>query len=305
MRPGAGRLVLLLALALLPGFTETTLTQNAMPAPLFGTLTLPDGGGRPPGVLIIPGTTDRNGNRPAQYNDSLKLLARGLAGCGVASLRIDPRGLGDSTRAALWDPDSSTVDVPEADAKAWLAMLRGRTAHPAVLGHGAGGLTALRIADGTSRLVLLGANARRPADLLRGRLAELGLSAAARRRMEDIIAELEAGRPAEPPPAALGQILAPGQTYLISLFKLDPLAELRRTHMPVLVVDGTTDMETLPQDAARLAAARPGVTRLSIAGMNHVLRLAPQDFAANMASYERPDLPLAPGLLDTVCRFLN
>jgi hypothetical protein len=34
--------------------------------------------------------------------------------------------------------------------------------------------------------------------------------------------------------------------------------------------------------------------------MNHVLRLAPADRAANLATYGNARLPLAPGLADTV-----
>ncbi len=298
---GARILLPVLAL-LLAGFTEAPVVQTATPANLAGTLTLPEAQ-HPPGVLIIPGGTDRDGNRPGQYNDSLRLLAHGLAGCGIASLRIDPRGTGDSTQALPWDLDSFTTDITEADARGWLGLLARRAGRLAVLGVGDGALTALRIAP--PRLVLLEAPSRPAGEVLRQRLASLGLSRQARARMGAAIDDLEAGRIAEDVPPAMGQVLRFGQTYLISLFHIDPLAELRRTQAPTLVIDGTTDLELQPQDGARLASARPGTLRASLPFMNHALRVAPADFGINLATYEHRNLPLHPQLLPALCRFLE
>jgi pimeloyl-ACP methyl ester carboxylesterase len=298
-----GTRILLSVLALLSAaFTEAPLTQTATPANLAGTLTLPDAP-HPPGVLIIPGGTDRDGNRPGQHNDSLKLLAQGLADCGIASLRIDPRGYGDSTQAVPWDLDSFTTDITEADARTWLGLL-GRHAGPlAALGVGDGALTALRI--DAPRLVLLEAASRSPGEVLRQRLATLGLSGQARARMASAIDDLEAGRSTDDVPPAMGQILRFGQTWLISLFHIDPLAELRRTRAPTLVIDGTTDLELQPQDGARLAAARPGIIRTTLPFMNHALRVAPADFGINLATYEHRELKLHPQLLPALCQFLR
>jgi pimeloyl-ACP methyl ester carboxylesterase len=268
----------------------------------MGTLTLPEAA-HPPGVLIIPGGTDRDGNRPGQYNDSLKLLAHGLADCGVASLRIDPRGFGASTQAVPWDLDSFTTDITEVDATAWLGQLGRNAGKLAVLGIGDGSLTALRI--GAPRLILLEAPSRPAGEVLRARLATLGLSGQARARMASAIDDLEAGRNTGDVPPALGQIFRFGQTYLMSQFHIDPLAELRRTKAPALVIDGTTDLELQPQDAERLAAARPGITRVSLPFMNHVLRVAPADFGINLATYEHAELPLHPQLLPLLCQFLG
>jgi len=298
------RSLLLSACLFLTAFTETPVIQKSTPADLSGTLTMPDAP-RGVGLLILPGASDRNGNRPGQYNDSLKLLARGLADCGVTTLRVDPRGIGDSTKALPWDLDSFTVDITEADASAWLQILRQRTSRTAVLGTGEGGLTALRIGGSAWKIILLGVPARRPADVLRARIATLGLSGAARARIAEALAALEAGRTADEQPPAIGGLFRQGQTYLISLFKLDPLAELRRSRNPVLVIDGTTDLETLPADGPRLAAARAGIRQITLPFMNHVLRPAAADWQQNMATYERPDLPLEPGLVPAVCTFLT
>jgi hypothetical protein len=38
--------------------------------------------------------------------------------------------------------------------------------------------------------------------------------------------------------------------------------------------------------------------------MNHVLKIAPADRAANFATYADPNLPLAPGLVDAIAGFV-
>ena len=39
--------------------------------------------------------------------------------------------------------------------------------------------------------------------------------------------------------------------------------------------------------------------------MNHVMKSAPADMAANLATYANPQLPLAPGLMDAVVTFVK
>ncbi len=292
----------LLACFFVAAFTETPVVQVATPANLAATLVLP-AAPHPPGVLIIPGNTDRNGNRPGQYNDHLRLLAQGLAACGVASLRIDPRGFGDSTQAVPWERDSFTTDITEADARAWLVRLGQHAAPLSVLGLGEGALTALRVP--APRLVLLEASSLRPGEVLRRQIATIGVSGTAQARMNAAIDDLEAGRPTEAVPPALGQLFRFGETYAISQFRIDPVAELRRGHAATLVITGTTDLELRPGDGPALAAARPGLRLASIPAMNHVLRAAPESFADNLATYEHRALPLHPMLLPTLCRFLG
>src|SRR5580658_8064676 len=105
--PPSPRIRWLAASALLPwlllphaaaAWTERDIALPSNPAPLFGTLAMPDGAGAVTGVLMLGGSgpTDRDGNQPGMYNDSLKLLAHGLADCGVASLRVDKRGIAAS-----------------------------------------------------------------------------------------------------------------------------------------------------------------------------------------------------------------
>jgi len=111
--------------------------------PLAGSLMIPTGEGPWPVVLILAGSgpTDRDGNStmfPGR-NNSLKQLAEGLSEAGVASLRVDKRGVAISRPAALAEIDL-TLDVFIDDAVRWCKRLRSddRFSSVAVAGHSQG-----------------------------------------------------------------------------------------------------------------------------------------------------------------------
>ena len=95
-----------------PAPTEIVETPDSLVTPtgtVYGTLELPAAKLPVPVVLIIAGSgpTDRNGNSPALpgSNNSLKMLASGLAERGVASFRYDKRGIAASAKAAGSEQD--------------------------------------------------------------------------------------------------------------------------------------------------------------------------------------------------------
>ena len=57
-------------------------------------------------------------------------------------------------------------------------------------------------------------------------------------------------------------------------------------------------------DANALSAARPTAHLVVWEGVNHLLKIAPADRAANIATYSDPTLPLAPGVVDDVAGFI-
>ncbi|MFT5489590.1 MAG: alpha-beta hydrolase superfamily lysophospholipase, partial [Alphaproteobacteria bacterium] len=82
-------------------------------------------------------------------------------------------------------------------------------------------------------------------------------------------------------------------------------AELAKLKTPNLIVSGGHDLQVTEIDFQRLTAARPGATAIRIPGMNHVLKDAPAARKPNLATYADPNLPLAPGLVDAVTKFID
>lgn len=278
---------------------------------LHGTLTLPGGDAVVPGVVIVAGSgpVDRDGNVPGLPNDSLKLLARGLAACGVASIRADKRAVG----ASCWDGlDEGGLRFGDyvRDAIAWVGVLRAeqRVSRVALLGHSEGALVVTFAAGRAQadRVVLLGGAGAPAGPMIERQFVAGGLPEPLRVELRRVLAQLSAGEPATDVPAALAAIFRPSvQPYLMSWLPIDPALALSRVAVPVLIVQGSTDIQVGVADARVLAAARPGAGLAVIDGMNHILRTAPVDRAANVATYREPALPLHPGLVPVLVDFLR
>lgn len=302
--------MLLLTLALLAGPVSTEIDLPVEPAPLHGTLLTPENA-RAVGV-ILPGSgpTDRDGNSPMGVSASTyRLLAEGLAAQGIATVRIDKRGIGASAAAGPAEADLR-FDAYVADARAWAAEAAGRAGKPCawLIGHSEGALIALKaVEDGDDKicgLVLLSGAGRPAGVVIREQLT--ALPEPMRAQAISALTELEAGRTVADTPPALAALFRPSvQPYLISWLPLDPAALIAAYDGPVFIGQGTTDLQVGVADAQALAAADPQATLKLWDGVNHVLKTAPSDRAANIAAYSNPDLPLAPGVVEDVAAFIH
>jgi fermentation-respiration switch protein FrsA (DUF1100 family) len=94
------------------------------------------------------------------------------------------------------------------------------------------------------------------------------------------------------------------QPYLISWMKYDPSHEISKVEVSILVMHGGTDLQVPVADALLLAAAA-AVEPVVLPGVNHILKAAPLQTDANIATYSNPDLPLAPGVVELLVNFIN
>ncbi|RJF80847.1 alpha/beta fold hydrolase [Oleomonas cavernae] len=293
------------------------LTEEAVSLGLLqGTLALPPlaAGNRVPAVLILAGSgpVDRDGNLPGMINNSLRLVAHGLAEQGIASLRVDKRGIAESGPAGPREEDLRFQTFVD-DALAWAESLRQdpRIGPIYLLGHSEGALVVTLAAQkapkgSVSGLILLAGAGQSAAQVIERQLAEMGVSAALQAASKHITDELVQGRHVADVPPDLAALYRPSvQDYLISWLPLDPAAELARTDVPVLIVQGTIDIQISVADARLLQAARPDAKLVLIEGMNHVLKRAPANRFLNRQTYAIPLLPLADGLLPAITDFIG
>lgn len=272
----------------------------------------PDG----PVVLIVPGSghTDRDGNSPQGLKASTyRLLAEGLAARGIASVRIDKRGMFGS-RAAVADANAVTIGAYAEDVGAWIAAIRRWTGVGCVwlLGHSEGGLVAMvaaaKPAD-TCGLLLAAAPGRPLGDILRAQFRSNPANAPLLDQAWRAIAALEAGErvpTGDMHPALLPLFRPEVQDFMIDLLKWDPAALLAEASVPVLVLQGARDLQIDVQDARRLKAANPAAELVLIPDANHVLKtVPPDDRAANLATYANPNLPLAEGVTEALAQFIR
>lgn len=262
---------------------------------LRGALRVPDGAaGLVPGVVIIPGfgPTTRDGVAPPGgtpdplYRD----LSRTLADAGVASLRYDKRGTGESVMDA--DQPRSFDDMVE-DAAAAFAFLGERVEvdpeSVGLVGHDEGGLTALRLAATelpVGALVLVATPGRPLVDVLADDFIasseEPGLGEEHAEELRAVVDELTATGEL-PNPGSMRSALRPvfpsdEEEYLRAIFALDPAEEAADVDTPTLVVRGGADPGVSAEDAELLVGALRGQTDVLVGTQaGHTLAIADTD----------------------------
>ncbi|MBE2216095.1 MAG: alpha/beta hydrolase [Opitutaceae bacterium] len=278
---------------------------------LHGTLLLPAEVDHPPVVFIHPGSgpTDRDGNNPAfrGRNDSLRQLAEGLAAAGVASLRVDKRGIAGSRAAGPAREEDMALQVFVDDVAGWVAWIRadGRFGRVILAGHSEGALIVSEAARRASPdgLVLMAGMGRTMGAVLREQLAGR-LPSPLAEQAEAILAGLERGELTTEVPAALGSLYRPSvQPYLVSVLRVDPVASLASSTCPALVVQGETDRQVLRADADRLTAARPGVRQVVLDGANHLFKPVGGTLVEQLPSYAKTDPAVDGRLIAAVAEF--
>jgi Lysophospholipase len=308
-------LLLLPSLGLAAEAKERFISIDGPQGPLKGTMLTPAEPAEAPVVLILPGSgpTDRDGNNPLGVKASTyRLLAEALAERGIASVRIDKRGM-FASGSAVADANQVTIADYASDARGWAAEARRLTGARCIwlLGHSEGALVALAAArepEGLCGLILVAGAGRRLSDVLRGQLEANPANGPLLPAAMAAIEALEAGRRVEasslPPPLLL--LFRPEvQGFLIDAFAYDPADLVRSYPGPVLVMQGANDLQVSTADAERLAAAREGVELVRLEGINHVLKAAPADRGANAATYADPGLPLPATVPDAIARFVR
>ena len=125
-----------------PPYKEEEVSIQTPAVKLGGTLTLPQGAGPHPAVVLITGSGAENRDEEVFGFKVFRLIADHLTRSGIAVLRCDDRGVGASSGSTA---QSTSADFAD-DALAQVAYLRTRPeidkAHVGLLGHSEGGLIA-------------------------------------------------------------------------------------------------------------------------------------------------------------------
>jgi len=294
-----------------PSVTESPIAFKTLSGTISGTLTMPKAAtGKVPVVLIIAGSgpTDRDGNNNMGLNtNAYKMLAYALGKNGIASLRYDKRMIGQSASAAKED-DLRFEDYID-DAVGLIGMLNddGRFSDVIVAGHSEGSLVGMMAAkDEPVKAFISLAGAGEPGekimtDQMKDKPEYIKIN------FHSIIDSLRKGKINPNVDPQLYALARPSiQQYLMSWCRYNPQVEIRKLKIPVLIVQGTTDLQVGVDNAQKLKnTARSNAVLILIRGMNHILKDAPPDSDKNMATYKDPTLPLDAQLVTSVVDFIK
>ena len=286
---------------------EETIVLETSTGNIEGTLLLPSKRNIPL-VLIIAGSgpTDRDGNSGSLKNNSLKMLAQGLYDNNIASFRFDKRGIAKSAKAMISEEDLRPEHYIR-DVQQWYLLLKNdsRFSSVIILGHSEGSLIGMIASQDVfpeKFISLAGPGVSMQATLKR-QLADqppyvLSMSL-------PIIEQLEKGKTVDSVPPLINSLFRPSvQPYLISSFKYDPAVEISKVKCPVLIIQGTTDIQIQVEDAKKLAESNSNSELVIIEGMNHILKEADANRFLNLRTYGDPNLELKQGLIKSITSFI-
>ncbi len=315
-------------------------TSNG-PVTLAATLTLPDeethGKGPYPAILLLSGSGQQDRDETLFGHKPFLVLADHFARAGIAVLRVDDRGVGESEGPL----DNATILDFADDAALSLHALMSRleidTSRIGILGHSEGGLIAPLAAQrfhekygvSVAFYVFFGAPGVPGDDLIVRQVERLNLAAglppqvasqnaALQRQIFDLM-ESEADEAvlrqklidkltpfigAEAAAAQIQPLLTPWYRHFIAY---DPAPALRQVKSPVLAVNGNLDSQVDAEQnltaiqAALEAAGNDDATILTVAGINHLMQPAKTGSAQEYAEIETT---IAPQVLDTVTAWI-
>lgn len=277
---------------------------------LSGTLTLPDAPSPYPLVLIVAGSgpVNRDGNQPGMKADTYKQLASALAKEGIATLRYDKRGVGESIY--FMDEINLRFDQYIEDAEAWMNKLHAdkRFSKVVVAGHSEGSLIGiLACAKSPNEGFISIAGAARPIDdLLRIQLKAAVPDSGYYALCCTYLDTLKQGQLLTYADPALAALFRPSiQPYMINWMKYNPSGEIKKLKVPVLILQGENDIQVEPENAKELARAVPKAVLKIIPGMNHVLKPSVKDREKNFETYSDPSLTVMQELVDEITRFVK
>jgi pimeloyl-ACP methyl ester carboxylesterase len=293
-------------------FSESEVILKTSTGEIYGTLAIPNNVKTSPVILIIAGSgpTDRDGNSHIMglQTNAYKMLSEGLANKGISSVRFDKRGIAKS-KLAMTSESDVRFETFINDVVAWIALLKSdnRFSKIYILGHSEGSLIGMIAAEQTNTSGFISiAGAGKSADKILQEQLKTKLPPLLLDESNKILDSLKIGKTVSNVNPSLVSLYRPSvQPYMISWIKYDPAKEIGKLKIPVLIIQGTTDLQVTVDDSKLLSAANTNAKLLIIENMNHTLKESDSDIQKNMATYNNPDLPLKEGLTDDIVNFIN
>ena len=304
---------------------------------LAGTLTLPQGAGPFPAVLLISGSGLQDRDETLVGHKPFWVLADHLSRAGIAVLRVDDPGIGKSTP----HPKPPTTEDFATDVEAGVAFLKGdnRVNNIGLIGHSEGGLIAAIVASRSNDVgfvVLMAGPGVPGTELLRKQnerifdaagiagerkqnllillnrlftiLTSEDLAEDERRQGVDEIVRKQLEINGTPPAqqdeaqvqALVEQSLTPWMRYFLTF---DPRPALEKIRVPVLVLNGELDVQVdAEQNLTAIAAAlekggNQNVTVHRLPEHNHLFQRAKTGLINEYAVIEET---ISPKVLDLI-----
>lgn len=259
-------------------------------------------------VILIAGSgpTDRDGNQKGLTNNSLKYLSEELAKNDIAVFSYDKRIISQMKTGTV-NEATLTFDDFITDATSILSFFKNQKKYNKIIiaGHSEGSLIGMIAANDKADAFISFAGAGRTIDAV---LVEQIAKQAPflKDEVQKNLDILKSGKTFELKNPMLASLFRESiQPYMISWIKYNPQIEITKLQIPVLIINGTKDLQVAVPEAELLKKAKPEAELVLIENMNHIFKEIKGDDSENMKSYSNPDLPIIPKLTSTIITFVK
>jgi hypothetical protein len=288
-------------------FHERQIKVGNEPWQLPGTLTLPNGAGPFPAVVLVQGSGPHDQDETIGPNKPFKDIAWGLASRNIAVVRYNKRTLQYGKEIKAQEAGFTVNDETVDDARSAVALLAKRQEIDPrrifVLGHSLGGMLAPRIAQGHAQvagLVILAGTTRPLEQVIVEQLKYIAsldgkITPEARKQID--AAEQSDKEIESPTLAADAKVNVLGTTipgsYFLDLRSYHPAEVAAQLKIPMLILRGERDYQVTSEDFdgwKNALAGKPGVTLKVYPGLFHLFMpsSSPGTGLGTPADYQKP-----------------
>lgn len=256
-------------------------------------------------ILIAgSGPTDRDGNQNFLKSNSLKSLAIALANQDISTFRYDKR----IVKQLLTNNIDKNIMFDDfvTDAVSVLEYFKSQNRYKnlVIIGHSQGSLVGMLAAQqGAMGFVSLAGAGQKISEVITEQITKTApIFTEDTKRVFDI---MKNGQTTSDYPPALFSIFNPEiQPFIMNWMQYSPAEEIKKLNIPILIVNGTKDLQVSVEEAQLLKDVAPDSQLSIIENMNHVLFTIEGDDLENSKSYNEPYRKINQTLIDTVTKFI-
>lgn len=255
-------------------------------------------------IIAGSGPTDRNGNQNFMKSNSLKSLAEALTKHNIATFRYDKRVVKQILNGKV---DSNIMfDDFVSDAQSIVDYFNEKNTYKniVVIGHSQGSLVGMLASSKADAFISLAGAGQDISMVITeqvGKTAPFFIEETKR-----VFGVLKSGKTTTDYSPALASLFNIDlQPFMMNWMQYNPAEIISSLDIPVLIVNGTKDLQVSVEEAKLLNEALPTSEIVIINNMNHVLFTIDGDDLENAKSYNEGFRKINPELITTITTFID
>jgi pimeloyl-ACP methyl ester carboxylesterase len=250
------------------------------------------------------GPVDRNGNQLAQNVNAnyIKQFRNAVNKENIAFFSYDKRTANKENRAFL--KDTKVIDFAM-DAQVVIRHFKNKKQFSKIvlIGHSQGSLVGMLASKNIDKYISIAGAGKTIDNIMVQQISKNNptLGAAAKQQFDTLRMK---GKIEVIHPFLISIFAKPMQSFWLSWMMLDPLEEIKKLSMPVLIINGDKDLQVEIENAEALHAVCLKSELVLIKNMNHVLKDIQKD-EDNLFSYYKGTFQISEKLIETIVSFVK